>query len=150
MLGLTLISIVLFHNIFLLTSGIMIQKLSNQIYIPSSSSNNSPTLFYYSNDCKECLCYGFKSTTTFVAVNCLTNIHLCLFYSSYATDYSFQWNSTSYVYFFELPPTLTTTISSQMATDKTSTVEVKSEWWIRRNVFKWEIKSFYHVTNCIP
>jgi hypothetical protein len=127
MFGLILISIVLFHNIFLLTSGIMIGKLSNQIYTPSSSSTNSPTLFYYSNNCEECVCYGIKSTTTVVAVNCLTNIRLCLFYSSYTTDYSFQWNSSSYVYFFELPPPITTTKSSQMTTDKTSTVEVTSE-----------------------
>ncbi len=134
MVGFTLISIVLFHNIFLLTSGIRIGKLSNQIYTPSPSSINSPTVFYYSNNCEECLCYGFQSTTTFVVVNCLTNIRLCLFYSSYATDYSFQWNSTSYVYFLELPPTITTTISSQITTDKTSTTEVTSEWWIRWNV----------------
>jgi len=134
MLRLTLISIVLFHNIFCRTSGMRIGKLYNQIYTPSSSNNNSPTLFYYSNNCEECLCYGIESTTTFVVVNCLTNIRLCLFYSSYATNYSFQMNPTSYVYLFELPLTITTTMYSQITTDQTSTAEVTSEWWIRRNV----------------
>jgi hypothetical protein len=121
MLAVTLIFIIVFHHIFFLNCNIIIGKLSNYIYVPSSSIVNPPTLFYYSNNCQECLCYGIRSTiTTFVAVNCLTNTHLCMFYSSYGTGYTIQLNSTSYFYFFQLPPDM-------------ATVTITSKSWISRN-----------------
>ena len=131
MLVVTLIRIVFFQTILLQSAGILIGKISGGIYIPSPSYINPPTLVYYSSSCDECLCYAINSTTTnFVAVNCLTNTRLCLFYSSYATDYSIQWNSTSYLYFFQPPPPIITTVSPQIMTSEPSTVADTSERYI--------------------
>lgn len=119
-----LIFIILFHNKFFLSSAIIIGKLSYQIYIPSPPIMNPPLIFYYLNSCEECLCYGIRSTTsTFVAVNCLVDTRICLLYSSYETNYSFQWNSTNYLYFFVLP----SHTPSQMTTSGISTVSITSK-----------------------
>ena len=119
MLAITLISIVFFHNIFPYSSGVTVGKLSNRIYIPSPSISNVSDLFYYSNNCEECLCYAIQSLTTCAVMNCLIDTHLCLFYSSYATNYSFQWNLTSYLYYFEFPPhMITNNISTSVATSE--------------------------------
>jgi hypothetical protein len=128
MLSLPLIIIALSHYMIRSTSEIMIGKLSHQIYVPSSPIINPPIVFNYSNSCSECLCYAVSSTTiSYVAINCLTDRHLCLCYTSYASNYSFQSNITSDLYFFQLPPSSTTTVSSQMTTYTTSTMTV-SGW----------------------
>ncbi|CAF1223829.1 unnamed protein product [Adineta ricciae] len=79
------------------------------MYIPLSATSCQPTVFNYSTDCNECLCHGINSisTQTF-AVNCLTSIRVCLFYSDSSANYSIQWNSTSDLYLFNLSTSVTT------------------------------------------
>ncbi|UJR11660.1 hypothetical protein I4U23_015841 [Adineta vaga] len=106
---------------FFLNSCLTIRKLSSRIYIPLSSFINPAILFNYSSNCDECLCHAINSTTetaNFVAMNCLTNIHLCQFYTIYATNYSIEWNSTSDFYFFEVLPSMMTNMNER-STDVT-------------------------------
>jgi hypothetical protein len=117
MLATTLILIILHHQTVYFSSGIMIGQLPYQLYVPALSDTDTPISFNYLNSCNECLCYAISSTTTsYVAVNCLTDSHICYFYTSYDSNYSFQWNATSYLYFFQIPPPMTTAMSSQMTT----------------------------------
>jgi hypothetical protein len=107
----------------LISSGIVVGKVIHQIYVPLPPNDRPAISFNYSIRCDECLCYAFSSTTIpYVVLNCLANRHVCWFYTNYTTNYSFQWNSTRYLYFFQLPPHPMTTISST-----TTTTTVSSE-----------------------
>ncbi|CAF1589659.1 unnamed protein product [Adineta ricciae] len=101
--------IVLIFDMLVLNSSIRINKLSSCIYIPLSWPTTPSALFTYSSSCEECLCYKYSSTSNSVAMNCLTNIPLCQFYSNYANNYSIVWNSTSDFYFFQPLPSMITT-----------------------------------------
>lgn len=96
-------------NVFLLTfflkiSAIRIGKLSQYIYVPSSS--NGVVSLSFSTDCTECLCHAKTSSIgSIVLINCLISSRTCFFYSNFTNVYSFERNPNSSIYLFDLPST---------------------------------------------
>ncbi len=102
-----IIVIALFYDTLCKSSGIIIGYIPGQVYVPSSSSGSPPISYYFENSCQECLCRAIMSTnSSFVAINCLTISHLCMFYTNYATNFTIKSNSTAYLYLFQSLPQL--------------------------------------------
>ena len=101
-----LVFIILFYYPCHMSSGVLIGHLAEQIYVPLSNSS-LPISFYFQHSCEECLCYAIMSTPmTFVLINCMKASHTCEFYTSYAENFTLQWNSSAHLYFLQAPPNL--------------------------------------------
>ena len=115
MLVVILIFIALYHQIIPSISAVAIGQLSSRMYVPSSSSTAPSLSMSYSTDCSECICYELTSATvTYATMNCFRDSHVCNFYTQYATNYSFQWNSKSNLYLFQFPSAATAAVNPQV------------------------------------
>jgi hypothetical protein len=124
-----LIVIALIYDTLYKSSGILIGYIPGQVYAPSSSSPGIlPISYSFVNNCEDCLCRAIMSTSrSFVAINCLTSSHLCIFYTSYATNFTIKPNSTSYLYLLQPLPHSTVKMTTKMTTLETSTMEMTSK-----------------------
>ena len=129
-----LVSVAVFHFTILSASALSIGTLSQHLYYPSATGLGPAISFYYSTNCLECLCYARTlPNNSIVAINCLRTPRVCFLYSNYSDNYSFRWNSTGKIYFFQLPlyppVTLATTrITSQITTNPPTTIRSTSKW----------------------
>lgn len=133
MIRFVLVIVALLHFTILNVSALSIGSLPQYLYYPTATALGPNVAFYYSSDCRECLCHvRALPTNSVVAINCLRDTRVCFLYRNFNQNYVFRRNSSGQIYFFQLPPhpplTLeTTTITSQITTYAQTTMRSTSK-----------------------